>query len=196
MTSRIVERINDLFNSKKARKNFLKIRIPVIFILFVLILPLLDKSWFLPGLAVSVLGEMIQLWCFATIKTKKQLTTHGPYMFVRNPMYIGRFFLVFGILMITGNPWILLACIIVYYFYMTNRVKREETLLSEIFGNDYKKYCKKVGPYIPTVNSYFNAKRLFEFDMESFAQNHGIRNLTAVAACYAVLYVFTFIKPL
>ncbi|MFP3998688.1 MAG: methyltransferase family protein [Desulfobacterales bacterium] len=196
MTSRIVERINDLFNSKKARKNFLKIRIPVIFILFVLILPLLDKSWFLPGLAVSVLGEMIQLWCFATIKTKKQLTTHGPYMFVRNPMYIGRFFLVFGILMITGNPWILLACIIVYYFYMTNRVKREETLLSEIFGNDYKEYCKKVRPYMPTVNGYFNAKRLFEFDRESFAQNHGVRNLAAVAACYAVLYVFTFIKPL
>ncbi|MFW6011749.1 MAG: methyltransferase family protein [Desulfosalsimonas sp.] len=196
MTSRIVERINDLFNSKKARKSFLKLRIPVIFILFVLILPLLDKSWFLPGLAVSVLGEIIQLWCFATIKTKKKLTTHGPYMFVRNPMYIGRFFLVFGILMMTGNPWIMLACILVYYFYMTNRVKREEELLSGMFGQDYEEYRYRVRPYMPTSNSFFDARRLFEFDRESFTQNHGLRNMAVVGICYVVLYIFTFVRPI
>ncbi|MCF8109893.1 MAG: isoprenylcysteine carboxylmethyltransferase family protein [Desulfobacteraceae bacterium] len=196
MTLSIIERINNLFNNRKARKTFLKLRIPLILVIFVLILPLLDKRWFLPGLAVSVLGEIIQLWCFATIKTKKQLTTHGPYMFVRNPMYIGRFFLVFGILMMTGNPWIMLACIIIYCFYMTNRVKREQELLSGVFGPDYQEYCNRVRPYMPTVNSFFNAKRLFEFDRESFAQNHGLRNMAAVGICYVVLYIFTFVRPI
>ncbi|MFW5958094.1 MAG: methyltransferase family protein [Desulfosalsimonas sp.] len=196
MTRSLIDRINDLFNSRKTRKIFLKLRFVIILILFVLILPLLDKKWFFPGLAVSVFGEIIQLWCFATIKTKKRLTTHGPYMLVRNPMYIGRFFLVFGILMITGNPWIMMACIIVYYFYMTNRVKREEKLLSGIFGRDYSEYCNRVRPYMPTVNSYFDPKRLFEFDTESFAQNHGVRNMAAVGICYLVLYIFTFVQPL
>lgn len=196
MTDGIIERINELFNSRKARKTFLKLRFPLILAVFILILPLLDKTWFLPGLAVSVLGEMLQLWCFATIKTKKRLTTQGPYMFVRNPMYLGRFLLVFGVLMMTGNLLILLACVIVYYFYMTNRVKREEKLLSELFGHEYKEYCSRVRPYIPTINSYFDSGGLFRFDAESFAQNHGMRNMLLVGVCYAVLYIFTFVKPL
>ncbi|MFW6081808.1 MAG: methyltransferase family protein [Desulfosalsimonas sp.] len=192
MTAGIIQRINDLFNSRKARKTFLKLRFPLILAVFILILPLLDKKWFLPGLVVSVLGEMIQLWCFATIKTQKRLTTQGPYMFVRNPMYIGRFFLVFGVLMMTGNPAVMLACIIIYYFYMTNRVNREEKVLSELFGQDYEKYCRQVRPYIPTINSYFDRNGIFQFDKESFAQNHGMRNMLLVAICYAVLCIFTF----
>ncbi|MBS3808627.1 MAG: isoprenylcysteine carboxylmethyltransferase family protein [Desulfobacterales bacterium] len=196
MPLNIIRRINNLFNSRKARKTFLKFRFPVILILFILILPLLEKQWYLPGLIVSVSGELIQLWCFATIKTKKRLTTGGPYMFVRNPMYLGRFFLFLGILMMTGNPWIILVYLIVYYFYMTNRVKREESQLKEIFGRDYRTYCSDVHPYLPTVNRYFNAKNLFKFDGESFAQNHGTRNMTALGACYVLLYVFTFIWPI
>ena len=196
MAAPIIERINELFNNRKARKTFLKLRFPLILLLFVLLLPQLEKQWFLPGLVVSVLGELLQLWCFATIKTQKRLTTQGPYMFVRNPMYIGRFFLIFGILMMTGNPWILLACGIVYYFYMTNRVRREQELLSGLFGKDYEAYCRDVHPYIPISLKRFDAGRLFEFDKESFAQNHGVRNMVLVGICYIVLFFFTFIQPL
>lgn len=196
MSKPVIQSINDLFNNRKARKTFLKLRFPVMLIFFVLILPLLEKKWFVPGLAVSVAGELIQLWCFATIKTKKLLTTGGPYMFVRNPMYIGRFFLIFGILMMTGSIWILLFYTIVYYFYMTNRVNREEKLLSDLFGQDYENYKKDVRPYFPTYNSLFDASRLFVFDPQSFDQNHGVRNMAAVGICYIILFIFTFINPL
>ncbi|MCF8026217.1 MAG: isoprenylcysteine carboxylmethyltransferase family protein [Desulfobacteraceae bacterium] len=196
MTLPVINRINEVFNSRKARKSFLKLRFPLLLILFFLLLPLVEKKWFFAGLGVSIIGELIQLWCFATIKTKKRLTTEGPYMFVRNPMYIGRFFLIFGILMITGNPWILLAYIIIYYFYMTNRVKREERLLSELFGQEYADYCRGVRPYMPTINSFFHSKKLFQFDSQSFAENHGVRNMAMAGVCYVILYIFIFIKPL
>lgn len=195
MAISIIDRINDLFNNKKARKTFLKLRFPLLLVLFLLMLPLLEKEWFYAGLIISVLGELLQLWCFATIKTKKRLTTEGPYMFVRNPMYIGRFFLIFGILAMTGNPWILLAFAIVYYFYMTNRVKREEALLSGLFGGAYEAYCRDVRAYVPTINPRFQAARLFVFDRQSFADNHGVRNMLLAGACYGILYIFTFIRP-
>lgn len=196
MSKTFIQKINDLFNDRKARKTFLKLRFPIMALLFILVLPFLEKKWFLPGLLVSLAGQLLQLWCFATIKTKKQLTTGGPYMFVRNPMYLGRFFLIFGILMMTGNIWILLIYTIVYYFYMTNRVNREEKLLSELFGQDYENYKKDVRPYLPTYNNRFDSLRLFVFDSGSFEQNHGVRNMAAVAICYVVLFIFTFIKPL
>ena len=91
---------------------------------------------------VSTLGELFQVWCFSTIKTRKKLTIVGPYMFVRNPMYLSRFFLIFGILLMTGNPWIMLVFVVLYYFYTTNRVRREEKDLLEMFGEDYRIYCR------------------------------------------------------
>ena len=112
----LVKRINQLFNDRDIRKKLLKLRIPIALALFIFLLPLLKADFFLPGLIVSIFGEVVQLWCFATIHTKKILTTTGPYMFVRNPMYLGRFFLIFGILMMTGNALILLFYAVVYYF--------------------------------------------------------------------------------
>ncbi|MFO7859587.1 MAG: isoprenylcysteine carboxylmethyltransferase family protein [Desulfosalsimonas sp.] len=196
MSPSVFDRINELFNNRKARKTFLKLRFPLMAVLFVLMLPLLEKQWFLPGLIVSVAGELLQLWCFATIKTKKQLTTGGPYMFVRNPMYIGRFFLIFGILMTTGSLLILIAYTVVYYFYMVNRVNREEQLLAGLFGQNYQEYKRDVRPYLPTFNRRFDASRLFVFDRRSFADNHGVRNLTAVGICWLIVLFFTFIRPL
>jgi len=58
---------------------------------------------------VSVLGEAIQLWSFASLVKNEQLTARGPYVLVRNPMYLGRFFLILGIALLFGNVYITLA---------------------------------------------------------------------------------------
>jgi protein-S-isoprenylcysteine O-methyltransferase Ste14 len=194
MSGTFVNRIHDLFNNAGARKIFLKLRVPLGIVCLLLLLPQLKKEWFLPGLTVSVIGEMIQVWCLSTIRTRKTLTVTGPYMFVRNPMYIGRFFLVFGILMMTGGFWIMALGTVVYYFYMVNRVRREEPVLREIFGADYLEYCRDVHPYIPVSLGRFDAKKLWSFNRESFTQNHVLVNVAATAGAYLVLWVFTFIR--
>ncbi len=125
MPKNVSSRIHDIFNNKKTRKTFLKLRAPIGILLFILLLTQLNPSWFLPGLLVSMLGQALQIWCMSTIKTQKKLTVTGPYMFVRNPMYLSRFFLIFGILMMTGNPWLLIVLTAIYYYYMINLVNRE-----------------------------------------------------------------------
>ncbi len=191
MATNPVSRINEIFNNRKIRKFFLKLRIPIGLALFALILPYTRQNWFFPGLIVSILGELLQVWCFATIKTHKKLTVTGPYMFVRNPMYIGRFFLIFGILMMTGNGWLLGGFTVLYWFYMTNRVKREEKLLTELFGDDYRRYQQTVPPYRPTF-SQWRPDLLLSFNKESFLKNHAHINMVAIAAVYLILYYFAF----
>lgn len=187
--------INDFFNSRKVRKTFLKLRYPLFIILLLLLFTQLKARWFVPGLIVSILGELLQVWCFSTIKTHKEVTRVGPYMLVRNPMYIGRLFLIFGILMMTGNIWILAGFTLIYYFYMTNRVSREEKTLQSLFGADYEDYCRNVNRYIPTFKNLAFDK-LTAFSKESFLRNNAHLNLLFVAACYGLLYVMTFIWPI
>ncbi len=192
MPENVSSRIHDFFNNKKIRKTFLKLRAPLGILLFILILSQLKPSWFLPGLLVSILGQALQIWCMSTIKTKKKLTVTGPYMFVRNPMYLGRFFLIFGILMMTGNPWLLILLTIVYYYYMVNRVNREEKILAELFGKDYEDFCRDVHPYLPGFKR-FDPTKLRSFNKESFEQNNVLTNIALPIICYFVLYIFTFV---
>lgn len=195
MSDSFVNQIHTFFNDKKVRKLFLKLRLPAGILLFVFLLTQLKPAWFLPGLIVSILGQLLQMWCMSTIKTQKKLTVTGPYMFVRNPMYIGRFFAVFGILMMTGNPWLLALLTVVYYFYMVNRVKREEKILADLFGKDYEDFCRDVHPYLPGFNR-FDPKQLKSFNKESFSQNNVLTNTLTMVACYIVLFLFTFVWPI
>lgn len=192
MPNHYLDKINALFNDPKIRNILVNLRLPIGALLFVLLLFLLKPAWFFPGLLVSMAGEALQLWCMATIKTKKSLTTTGPYMFVRNPMYIGRYFLILGILMMTGNPFLMLLATVIYYFYMVNRVNREEKILLELFGEDYEQYRREVPPYLPTFTR-FDKNQLKSWNAESIRQNSVKTNLMATAACYVVLFLFAFV---
>lgn len=189
MPNALLNRVNEIFNNKKARKLFLKLRVPLSLVLFVLLSRIIDQRFFFIGLVVSVLGEIFQAWCMSTIKTKKKLTVVGPYMFMRNPMYISRFFLVFGIIIMTGNPWLMLGLTILYYFYMVNRVKREEKILLELFGKDYEAYCRDVNRYVPSFKKV-DRSLLWSFNKESFIQNNVHWNILGVIIGYVILYSF------
>jgi protein-S-isoprenylcysteine O-methyltransferase Ste14 len=191
MSENLVNTIHEFFNNKRVRKTFLKLRLPLGIVFFILIATQIKQAWFFPGLVVSILGEAFQVWCLTTIKTNKKLTVTGPYMFVRNPMYIGRFLLLFGILMMTGNPWIMMAFAVIYYFYMVNRVKREEKVLAELFGQDYEDYCRDVNRYLPGFKR-FDKSLLRSFSAESMRQNNVLTNILAVLTCYIILFLIAF----
>ena len=113
-------------------------------------------------------------------------------MLMRNPMYIGRFFLLLGCLLITGNVWVILVFVVLYYFYMVNRVKREERKLRILFGQAYEDYCGDVNRFVPSFRRV-DWKSLWFFRWNILLQNNGHWNLIAVLISFAVFYFFTFI---
>ena len=84
------------------------------------------------------------------------------------------------------------AFALLYYFYMVNRVRREEKVLSELFGGDYEDYCRDVNRYIPGFKR-FDKNLLRSFNAESMRQNNVLINIAAVLACYVVLFLIAFI---
>jgi len=187
-----VDSIHKAFNNKPVREALMKLRVPAVLALLVVLLTQVRQSYFIFGLAVSLVGELIQLWCFASLKKGKVLATKGPYVLIRNPMYIGRYLLILGGAILTGNIWLIVVISIIYYFYVVNRVKREEETLKGIFGDSYKDYCDKVNRFVPSFGG-IDLKSLWFIKWEIFVGNHGHQNLLAVVLCYLVFYYFTFI---
>lgn len=193
MNQSITNPLHALSNHGGLRKIFRRIRVPVGLAGALVLAFNVRPEWFWIGLAVSAVGELMQLWCFGALHKQLTLATNGPYKVVRNPMYLARFFLLLGCVMFLGNWVVLLVFAIAYYYYMVNRVRREEARLVEIFGAPYREYCNRVSRFIPFQGISAGGKFWF-FRLDYFIENHGPLNGIAQVAYYALCYALTFLR--
>src|SRR5205807_8874187 len=102
--------------------------------------------WFCSA-AIRALGKQWSL--AARLVEGHKLVTEGPYNIVRNPIYTG----MFGMLLATGlavSHWIGLAIAVVVFAIGTLiRVRSEEKLLREMFGQEFDEYAHDVPAVIP-----------------------------------------------
>ena len=106
----------------------------------------IGSVWFCSA-AVRTLGKQWSIT--ARVLEGHKLITSGPYNVVRNPIYTG----MFGMLLATGlaiSHWIgLLIAIVVFAVGTTIRVRSEERLLREAFGEEFDAYARKVPAVVP-----------------------------------------------
>jgi protein-S-isoprenylcysteine O-methyltransferase Ste14 len=85
------------------------------------------------------------------IREKHELITRGIYSVIRHPMYASQWLWIIAQPLLLQN-WIAgfldLLVFIPFYFL---RVKAEEQLMVEKFGNQYQDYMQKVGAILPKV---------------------------------------------
>ncbi len=194
--SEFMDRIHKLFNNEKWRKALVAIRVPLAVAGFIFVMSFAEMKWFWPAFAVSLFGEFIQVWCFASLDKQGTLAYNGLYKYVRNPMYLGRFFIVVGYFTLLGldKTWIWMVIVplaIVYYLYMWHRVQREEKTLKGVFGQPYLDYCETVNRFIPSFRGMSGGKLLF-WRWKLLKQNHGPLNFAAMLMSYMAAY--TLIK--
>jgi protein-S-isoprenylcysteine O-methyltransferase Ste14 len=182
----MLDTIHVFFNHPLARKIFLKLRYLLFLAVLVLLARYAEAARLPAAFLVSLLGEAIQLWSFASLVKNEQLTARGPYVLVRNPMYLGRFFLILGVVLLFGNHYITLAYVVFYYFYMVNRVGREEQRLTQLLGQPYRDYCARVNRFLPSFGGLLDPAVRF-FNWSVLYRNNGHWNLLAMLVFYGVL---------
>ena len=100
-----------------------------------------------------MLGVAIRLWAqqylHFRLPMEEDLTTSGPYAFVRNPIYIGNTIVSVGLTVMAGLLWLapvtLVVCCVVYSY----TVRCEEKYLTERYGEPYVAYMKRIPRWIP-----------------------------------------------
>lgn len=125
-------------------------------------------SLILGGLCV-LLGEGIRVWAGGHLNRNKEITMSGPYAYVRDPLYLGRFFLLVGFcVMAWGYNWITLILGLSVFFlnYMPRKHRKETARLENLFGEAYVKYASHTRSLIPRLRPYPGAaKRPWRFDL-------------------------------
>lgn len=79
------------------------------------------------------------------------LITGGLFGMVRNPLYLGKILIAFGLFVLHNNPWVyLIGTALVLLAYQSIAVTEETFLLSK-FGNAYEDYCRYVARWMPRL---------------------------------------------
>ncbi|MBW9114550.1 isoprenylcysteine carboxylmethyltransferase family protein [Rhizobium cauense] len=85
------------------------------------------------------------------IREKHELISHGPYALVRHPMYTSFLLMGLGQAFLLANWVVGLAGLIGFAILFFLRVDKEERMMLEIFGAEYRAYMdrtKRIIPYI------------------------------------------------
>ena len=113
------------------------------------------------GIGIGVLCVALIYWLFSSIgagitptsATRKQhvLVTHGPYRWVRHPLYTvaSTMFVAFGMM---ADSWFIAALGLLAFIAMAIRTPKEEANLIEKFGDEYREYMKHTGRFLPKLN--------------------------------------------
>jgi protein-S-isoprenylcysteine O-methyltransferase Ste14 len=83
------------------------------------------------------------------IQAEHQLITHGPYRWVRHPMYTTLVLMGLGWLLLTANWFVGGPLVIGLGIIVTGRVPHEEAVLLETFGDQYQEYMERTGRFLP-----------------------------------------------
>ena len=103
------------------------------------------------------------------------LNTKGIYSIMRNPLYVGNFFMWLGIAMLTGNLWFIIAFILLYFLYYERIIFTEERFLISKFGDDYLKWAAKTPIAFPNFSNFskndhaFNWRKVLRQEKNGFA---------------------------
>ena len=107
----------------------------------------------LAGIALRIWGQQHLHY---RMGMPKQLTTTGPYGFVRNPLYIGNTIMCAGATIASELLWLapitIIWCFGVYSFV----VRYEEGHLAEKYGDRYRRYLLKVPRWFPNELRFKN----------------------------------------
>ncbi len=110
------------------------------------------------GAAIGLISVGLIYWVFSSLglnvtptivtREQSQLVTHGPYRWVRHPLYSVGVLSFLGFFLLTASWMILLGVLLTMPFLML-RTPYEEERLIERFGDQYRAYMQRTGRYLP-----------------------------------------------
>ncbi len=90
--------------------------------------------------------------------TKRQkadrLNTTGIYSITRNPLYLGNFLIILGIVMFTQSLWATLTVVLIFWIYYERIIFAEEQFLKKKFQGAFLEWAQNTPIFFPKFNNY------------------------------------------
>jgi protein-S-isoprenylcysteine O-methyltransferase Ste14 len=136
--------------------------------------PAADTWLNVAGILVALLGQTLRVLVIglAYIRrggrnktiTADHLVCDGLFAHSRNPLYLGNFLLLTGLVMVWNAPLAYVLVLPTIGLALFSVVLAEEAYLRERFGSEYEAYCARVNRFIPNFRDFGQTMSAFSFD--------------------------------
>jgi protein-S-isoprenylcysteine O-methyltransferase len=118
-------------------------------------------TYFWIGIGLVWTGILLRLWSVRTlgkffntslvIQEGHSLVTSGPYRFIRNPSYAAGLITMSGLGIALGNGISLALLVVTALLVYVPRIRAEEEMLQQAFGDAFDEYKKRSWALVPFV---------------------------------------------
>jgi len=112
------------------------------------------------GVGTGALCSLLMYWTLSSLgknltdtvvtRAEAKLVTHGPYRWVRHPFYVTAALLMASVTLLTAN-WLIGVSSVLVLALLALRTPKEEQMLIERFGQEYRDYMARTGRFVPRI---------------------------------------------
>jgi protein-S-isoprenylcysteine O-methyltransferase Ste14 len=158
--------------------------------------PVMDRVWETVCALVAMLGIAIRGYTVGhrppgtsggntTKQRARTLNVTGAYSLLRHPLYLGNFFVWFGVAMEPRSVTVLLVLPLIFCLYYERIMMAEEAFLLDRFGDKFKEWAARTPALIPNP-------KLWVPPGEPFSWRKVVRR--EYSSVFAVITIFTLLE--
>lgn len=113
------------------------------------------------GLVAAIVATPVHIWAFVAlgryydsvlvVRADHQLIDHGPYRWIRHPMYASALLGGLSLALLAANVLLLATFATSLVLVVARRIPKEEAMLAEHLGSCYQDYVARTGALLPKV---------------------------------------------
>jgi protein-S-isoprenylcysteine O-methyltransferase Ste14 len=142
-----------------------------------------------------VLGQTIRIWSVGVRESNRHLkipVTAGPYAYLRNPSYLGTFFIGLGIVIMGGLLLFIPIYVALFFLLYQPTILWEEDKLTRKYGEPYVTYISTVPRWIPSIRPYPHRSAHTFLIREAFKREWGM--ILAILGLGLLMTVVTWLR--
>ena len=128
------------------------------------------------GFAVACAGEALRVWAAGHLEKNREVTTSGPYRWMKHPLYNGSGIIAIGVMIAADNFFVSLLVLTYIMTTVPAAIWTEERHLRSTFGDLYDRYARDETPRVAR-----------HFSLERAMRNKEYRAVAGVALGFALL---------
>ena len=145
------------------------------------------------AISLILLGLATRMYASGFVLKNKELSTTGPYAFVRHPLYTGNIMILIGLCLINGFFWSFVTAFIFLWFYYPTAIEYEDRKLKSLFPDTWEEWASMTPALMPKMD--LNGKIFSRLDLRSWSLKKSlVANYEPVIVVYVLIWVFIVLQ--
>jgi len=144
------------------------------------------------AISLILLGLATRMYASGFVLKNKELSTTGPYAFMRHPLYTGNIMILIGLCLINGFFWSFITAFIFLWFYYPTAIEYEDRKLKSLFPDTWEEWASITPALMPKIDlkGTINGKIFSRLDLRSWSLK---KSLVTNYEPVIVVYVLTWL---